>query len=91
MGLYNENKEIRVNAIFKKDFLSGLNSGTRSWIEETGKLFVTQWRPTKNPDIEWCPAGEAAPTDVAKAESEQDDMWSRRSERGTSIFRRKPS
>ncbi|MFQ5911284.1 MAG: hypothetical protein ACE5IJ_11290, partial [Thermoplasmata archaeon] len=91
IGLYNENKEIRVNAIFKKDFLSGLNSGSRSWIEETGKLFVTQWRPTKNPSIEWCPAGEAAPTDVAKAESKQSDMWFRRSERGTSIFRRKSS
>jgi len=63
--------------------------------EATGDIPIdTEWRTSRNPDIEWCPEQEAVPEDVAKAKDPKDQsMWYRGPqgdyEHG-SIFRRRP-
>ena len=51
----------------------------------------TEWRETKNPDIEWCRESDADPRDVEKALLKKGTMWTLDDPaRDLFIFRKKP-
>lgn len=57
---------------------------------QTDNIKETTWRPTKNPEIEWCPEKDANRSDLEQAIAKIDGMWTTFSEEyGYSLFRKK--
>ncbi len=71
---------------------AAFNFPTEVGDEETpkkGEEQETKWRPTKNPEIEWCPEKDAVHSDLEQAFAKSGGMWtSFNEEYGYSLFRK---